>query len=108
MITKVDNSIILLIVFISLLLKIFFGLCISIPLILIFLFISLIFKKSLLKKDNKYLILFTSGILFSILATGQGFSHHLIMIIPFMVIFIFSKLINSKLASDKRKSNSNN
>ena len=66
-------------------------------LILMLLFISLIFKKSLLKKDNKYLILFTSGILFSILATGQGFSHHLIMIIPFMVIFIFSKLINSKL-----------
>ena len=65
-------------------------------LILMLLFISLTFKKSLLKEDNKYLILFISGILFSILITGQGFSHHLILIIPFIVIFIFSKLIDSK------------
>jgi len=66
-------------------------------LILTILFIFMIFKKSLLEKDNKYLILFISGIMFSILITGQGFSHHLILIIPFIVIFIFSKLINSKL-----------
>ena len=65
-------------------------------LVLMILFIFMTFKKSLLKKDNKYLILFISGIIFSILITGQGFSHHLILIIPFIVIFIFSKLINSK------------
>ena len=66
-------------------------------LVLMILFIFMTFKKSLLKKDNKYLILFISGTMFSILITGQGFSHHLILIIPFIVIFIFSKLINSKL-----------
>ena len=70
-----------------------------IPIISIFLF-SLT-KKNLITENKMIFNIFFLGIVFSTIATGQGFSHHLILVLPFVIFFIltrkFSTIFHKKL-----------
>jgi 4-amino-4-deoxy-L-arabinose transferase-like glycosyltransferase len=56
--------------------------------------------KSVLSNSKNLFIIFLLGILFSTIASGQGFSHHFILIVPFFVIFILSRKFNKKRYSN--------
>ena len=59
-------------------------------------FIICLKGKSILCNYKKLFYIFLSGVIVSTIATGQGFSHHLILIIPFFIIFILSRDFNKK------------
>ena len=52
-------------------------------------------KKSYLSEQKVIFYLFLLGVIFTTLLAGQGFSHHLIMLIPFLVIYILTKDFSS-------------
>lgn len=73
------------------------------PLYFALIFISFIicFKgKSILFNYKNLFYIFFFGIIFSTIATGQGFSHHLILIVPFFIIFILLRKFNKKKYSN--------
>ena len=59
-------------------------------------FILCLKGKTILCNYKNLLYIFLLGIIFSTIATGQGFSHHLILFIPFLIIFILSREYNKK------------
>lgn len=62
-----------------------------------FICLILCFKgKNILCNNKNSFYIFLFGIIFSTIATGQGFSHHLILIVPFLIIFILSRIFIQK------------
>lgn len=62
---------------------------------LVFLIVFSLFKKSSLSKDRIIFNIFFIALIFSTLVAGQGFSHHLVLILPFAIIYIISINFNS-------------
>ena len=58
-------------------------------------FVLSVFKPNILSEDNGKFNVYYFGIIFTTILAGQGFSHHLIVLIPFVLIFSFTKIIKN-------------